>query len=72
MRFPEQAREGTSAHDDALRRRDAARAHESDMKDALATSEGTPRERAATTRLAAASEQTAAREAWVSWIERGY
>lgn len=72
MRFPEQEREGTAAHADALRRRDQARHHQSDMDKALAASKGSAKERAATTRLAEATEQTAAREAWVSWIERGY
>jgi hypothetical protein len=72
MRFPEQAREGTPAHADALRRRDQARDHRRDMGDALAASEGTANERVATVRLAEATEQAAAREAWVSWIERGY
>jgi hypothetical protein len=72
MRFPEQAREGSEAHTDALRRQDEARDHQRDMSDAFAASKGTPNERGATVRLAAATEQTAAREAWVSWIERGY
>jgi hypothetical protein len=72
MRFPEHARVGTEAHDQALHRRDVARGHQRDMRDALQASRGTSSERAATTELAAASEQTAAREAWVSWIERGY
>jgi hypothetical protein len=72
MRFPEQAREGTEAHTDALRRCNQARDHQREMGDALAASKGTANERAASTRLAAATEQTAAREAWVSWIERGY
>jgi hypothetical protein len=72
MRFPEQERVGSEAHRDALHRRDQARDHQRDMRDALAASRGTQGERAATTRLAAATEQTAAREAWVGWIERGY
>jgi hypothetical protein len=72
MRFLEQAREGTAAHADAVRRRDEARDHRREMVDALAASKGGANERAATARLAEASEQAAAREAWVSWIERGY
>jgi hypothetical protein len=72
MRFPVQEHVGSAAHRDALRRRDQAREHQRDMRDALEASTGAQDERAATTRLAEASEQTAAREAWVSWIERGY
>ena len=72
MRFPEQAREGSEAHAQALRRRDRARDHQRVMDEALAASTGRANQRAATTRLAEASEQVAAREAWVSWIERGY
>jgi hypothetical protein len=72
MKFPDESREGSATHAVALRRLDEARAHESDMHDGLQASKDTLRELPAATQLAAASEKTAAREAWVSWIERDY
>ena len=72
MRFPEQPREGTPAHDDAIRRLADARDHQHHMSDELDGSKATASERSATANLAAANETLAAREAWVSWVERGY
>ncbi len=70
--FPELSRAGTEAHAAAVRRRDAARSEQHHRRDVQAASQGTGEERSATRELAAANEELAAREAWVSWVERGY
>jgi hypothetical protein len=72
MRFPEETREGSEAHADALRRLDEARAYEHNAGEAHRASKETPREAAAASELVGAQEQVAAREAWSSWVERGY
>jgi hypothetical protein len=72
MKFPEVSRQGTEAHASAVRRRDTARSEQRSRREALATVQGTDRERQATSELAAANQELAAREAWVSWVERGY
>jgi hypothetical protein len=72
MRFPEQTREGSAAHADAVRRLGAARDHQAQMTGVLEASRQTPDEADAATELSAANEDLAAREAWVAWIERGY
>jgi hypothetical protein len=72
MSFPELSREGTDAHDSAVERRDAARSQQRLQGEALASARGTDAERAAVSDLAAANQELAAREAWVSWVERGY
>ncbi len=72
MRFPEQGREGTEVHADAVRRVDEARDHQHDMRDAHEASKHTSGEPAAADDLSAASAQTDAREAWLAWVERGY
>ena len=72
MTFPESPREGSAAHESALQRLEAAR-HERDRKrEAYEAAEDDPARSAAGGDLAAAQEQMAAREAWVSWVERGY
>jgi hypothetical protein len=72
MRFPEHTRAGSEAHSGALRRLDEAHNQQREASDAHETSKQTPREPGATSDLAAANEQVAAREAWVSWVERGF
>ena len=72
MRFPGEARDGSQGHADALRRLDEARHDEREMHEAVEASSESPREPAAAIGLAAAQEKTAAREAWVRWVERGY
>jgi hypothetical protein len=72
MSFHDQSRESSDAHSDALRRLEEARGHQYEMQDALGASKGAPSEHAVAVKLAAACETTAAREAWVAWIERGY
>ena len=72
MNFPELSREGTQAHASAVQRRDAARAEQHHQREVRAAAEGTREEHTATSDLAAADEQLMAREAWVSWVERGY
>ena len=72
MKFPEMSREGTYAHTTAVQRRDAARAEQHHRRQVRAASEGTHEEHSATSDLAAADEELTAREAWVSWVERGY
>ena len=72
MKFPETTREGTAEHRSAIDRMDSAR-HERDRRqDDCDGAQGAPAKRNAVGELAAANEQLAAREAWVSWIERGY
>jgi hypothetical protein len=72
MSFQDESREGSDAHTDALRRLNEARGHQYEMEDALGASKGAPSEPAAAEKLSAACETSAAREAWVAWIERGY
>jgi len=72
VRFPETPREGTEAHASALDRMTDAREAQRHSRDASDAARGTPSEPARARDLAAADEQLAAREAWVSWIERGY
>jgi hypothetical protein len=72
MRFPETPRTGTEGHRDAVRRLEEAKAdqhHTSERHDAAT---GTADERRTADDLAASGERVAAREAWVSWVERGY
>ena len=71
MKFPETAREGTSGHNDAIRRLYAARQDERYRTDVHRTAQGTEYERDAANDLAAAGAQVSAREAWVTWVERG-
>ena len=72
MKFPELSRRGTDVHVSAVRRRDAARSEQRRRRDVLAAARGTDEERAAVSELAAADHEVVAREAWVSWVERGY
>jgi hypothetical protein len=72
MRFPEHTRDGSEAHSGALRRLDEAHSQQRKATDDHEASRQTPGERAAASNLAAADEQVAAREAWVSWVERGW
>ena len=72
MKFPEQAREGSEGHGDAVRRLEQAREDQHDRQDALEDAKGTSSEPAAVTDLEAAREKTAAREAWLVWVERGF
>ena len=72
MRFPERSREGSEAHSSALRRLDEARGDLHKASEAHEASRQTPRETAAANDLAAAQNQLGAREAWTSWVERGY
>lgn len=72
MKFPELSRQGTEAHDSAVRRRDVARSQQRVRRDALVAARGTDEERSATSELAAANQEVVAREAWLSWVERGY
>jgi hypothetical protein len=72
MKFPELPREGTDAHASAVRRRDAARTEQHHQRDVEAAARGTSDERAAASSLASANQDLAARDAWLSWVERGY
>jgi hypothetical protein len=72
MNFPELPRQGTDAHASAVQRRDSARSEQRLRRDNLAAVRGTNEERSAVSELAAANQEVAAREAWVSWVERGY
>ena len=72
MRFPETTRDGSEGHQDALRRLDAAHADRHHKRELQHAARGTADERDAAVALAAADERLAAREAWVSWVERGY
>ena len=72
MKFPKQAPEGPDGHAEAWFRLDDARQHEREMQAAHERSKETFGEPAAASALAAAGETTAAREAWVAWVERDY
>jgi hypothetical protein len=72
MKFPELSRQETDPHASAVRRRDAARSEQRLRREALARVRGTDAERPAMSELAAANQELAAREAWASWVERGY
>ena len=72
MRFSEDGRKGSEAHTEALRRLDDARDHERTMHDAVEATRDSTRQVHAASELAAATDKTAAREAWVTWVERGY
>jgi hypothetical protein len=72
MKFPENPREGSQAHEDALQRLDAARGEQRERSDAHDAAQDTADEPAAASELARAKDELAAREAWVKWIERGY
>ena len=69
---PDSPREGTEAHESAVRRLDAARSDQHDKTEAHDAAQDPAEEREAATDLAEANEELAAREAWVKWIERGY
>jgi hypothetical protein len=68
----ENPREGTEAHDSALRRLDTARTGQREKREAHDETHDPVAEREAASDLAEANEELAAREAWVKWIERGY
>ena len=72
MKAPEVSRDGTRAHASAVRRRDAARSEQLRRSEVRARAHGIRDERSATSDLAAANQELAAREAWVRWVERGY
>ena len=69
---PENPREGTEAHESALRRLDAARTDQRQKSETHDATQDAASEREAAGDLAEANEELAAREAWVKWIERGY
>lgn len=71
MRSPETPRHGSEAHASALERLDEALEHQHDLADRADAAKGTPGEEYATQALRVACNQTAAREAWLTWIERG-
>ena len=72
MKFPEVSRDGTHAHASAVRRRDVARSEQLHRSRVRARAHGVRAERSATSDLAAANQELAARDAWVRWVERGY
>ena len=72
MRFPETTRQGSQGHQDALKRLDAAKADHRAKSELHHAAKDTAGKRGAADDLGAASEQVAAREAWVNWVERGY
>ena len=69
---PDNPREGTEAHESAVRRLDAAKTDQRRKSEAHDATQDPAEEREAATDLAEANEELAAREAWVKWIERGY
>jgi hypothetical protein len=72
LTFPDVTREGTAAHKSARDRLDAARDERNRRRATYDAAQGETSQRDALGNLAEANEQLAAREAWVSWIERGY
>ena len=69
---PERSPRGSKVHVDAMRRLDEAREQQNDARAALEAAGGTADEQDAEEDLASAREQTAAREAWLVWLERGF
>jgi hypothetical protein len=63
---------GDEAHANAVERLDDARDHEDLMRGAADAARGTSSEDAADERLREAGNRVAAREAWLTWLERGF
>ena len=71
MRFPQTPGRGSQAHASAVERLDEALEHQHDLEDRADAAKGTPTEEQAADALRFARNHTAAREAWLVWIERG-
>jgi hypothetical protein len=71
MGFPEMSRDDDAAYADAVRRLDASLKETRRLEARCDDVRGTPAEPEAEAALAAGRAQLAAREAWLSWIERG-
>jgi hypothetical protein len=63
---------GGEVHASAVERLESARSEQSRLRDAADDARGTPAEDAADDQLHAAEERSAAREAWLVWLERGF
>ena len=63
---------GDETHASAVERLDDARDHEDEMRGAARDARGTSDEDAADERLRDAGNRVAAREAWLTWLERGF
>ena len=71
MRFPEMSRKGDPSHTSAGARLAAARGEERRLAADAHAAKGSSNEHEAASRLSAATAEVAAREAWLSWVERG-
>jgi hypothetical protein len=71
MGFPEMSRDDDAAHADAVRRLDASLRETRRLEARHEDLRGTTAEPDAEAALAAGRAQVAAREAWLTWIERG-
>jgi hypothetical protein len=71
MRFPELSRRGEPSHRGAISRLAAVRSDQRRLAAEAHAAKGGSDEHAAESRLSSATEEVAAREAWVDWIERG-
>jgi hypothetical protein len=71
MGFPEMSRDDDAAHADAVRRLDASLKETQWLEARREDLRGTAAEPDAEAALAAGRAQVAAREAWLTWIERG-
>jgi hypothetical protein len=63
---------GDAAHARAVEGLDAARDQQSRMRDAADDARGSSSEEAADDKLQEAENNFAAREAWLTWLERGF
>jgi uncharacterized membrane protein YqiK len=71
MGFPEMSHDDDAAHADAVRRLDASLDEKRRLEERRDEVRGTADETDAEANLAAGRAQAAARDAWLSWIERG-
>ena len=71
MGFPEMSRNDDAAYADAVRRLDASLKETRRLEARCGDVRGTAAESDAEAALAAGRAQVAAREAWLTWIERG-
>jgi len=63
---------GSEAHTNAVERLDAARDEQARLQHAADDARGTPSEDTADDDAHAAADHVAAREAWLTWVERGF
>jgi hypothetical protein len=72
MTIPHSPRTAGEAHADAIERLDMARDDQKSLRQDNDDAQGSAQELSAGVELSAANERVSAREAWLSYIERGY